>query len=113
MQPYTVAEDYIESAGILLSIGNDKSPMAPSKIYEYMATGKPIIHFYTWENDSCIEPLNKYGNALLISRDDKLIESRLLAFINEAGRLPYKKVAQIFRRATPEYTVNLITEEKE
>lgn len=45
MQPHDVALKYLDNADVLLSIGNKESPMAPSKIYEYISTGKPIIHF--------------------------------------------------------------------
>lgn len=33
-------------ADILLSIGNNTSEFQPSKIYEMISTGKPILHFY-------------------------------------------------------------------
>ena len=62
----------VYGSDVLLSIGNKESPMAPSKIYEYMSTGKPIIHFYFYDGDPCIEPLMQYGNALLIKDNDNM-----------------------------------------
>lgn len=112
MQPYSVASEYIDSAGVLLSIGNAESPMVPSKIYEYMATGKPIIHFYTWDKDSCLEPLRKYGNALIINKEDKQAKEKIIQFINSSTHMPYSTIADIFLLATPEYSLRLFNMEE-
>ena len=108
MQPHDVAIEYLGNADILLSIGNAESPMAPSKIYEYMSTGKPIIHVYTYEKDPCIEPLKKYGNALLLNDEASDMYKKILSFVTEAKELQFERVRELFKTATPEYTVNLI-----
>lgn len=108
MQPHEAALEYIDSADILLSIGNAESPMAPSKIFEYMATGKPIVHTYTYEKDPCLEPLRKYGNALIIKEDDKFDISQLQAFVASPKVVDFQTVAKIFQSSTPEYTTSLI-----
>ena len=54
------------SAVALISIGNKDFPYVPSKIFEYMSTGKPIIHFYHNDDDSCLGYLQRYRNACLI-----------------------------------------------
>ena len=59
-----------EEADVLVSIGNRKSNMVPSKIFEYISTGKRIIHLYSDNNDSCLKYLRKYRNALLV--DEKV-----------------------------------------
>ncbi len=111
MQPHNIAKKYISSADILLSIGNVESPMAPSKIYEYMSTGKPIIHTYTYDKDPCIEPLRKYGNALLLKNTDKNGVKKVLEFINNRSCIQYEEVEKIFIKSTPLYTVSIILEE--
>ena len=50
-KPHSYVEQELFKADMLLSIGNSFSEMCPSKIYEYMSTGKPIIHTYTYEKD--------------------------------------------------------------
>lgn len=110
MQPYDIASEYIRSAGILLSIGNAESPMAPSKIYEYMATGKPIIHFYSWEQDPCLEPLKKYGNALLIKTNEKKAKEQIQEFIQSTRELDFDEVADCFKSSTPEYSANFLAQ---
>lgn len=108
MQPHTIAKEQIESADILLSIGNVESPMAPSKIYEYMSTGKPIIHVYTYDKDPCIKPLQIYGNALLIKEGEINSELKIVEFIKKRKLLRYEEVEGLFRSSTPEYTADIL-----
>lgn len=99
---------YMDDCDVLLSVGNKNSPMVPSKIYEYMATGKPIIHIYYDESDSCIKPLEKYENSLLIRDGDINAEKKILPFLSKLTTLPYKVVKEKFLTSTPEYTINEI-----
>ena len=108
MQSHDIATQYINNADYLLSIGNVESPMAPSKIFEYMATGKPIIHVFSWKYDPCLEPLIQYGNALLINDKEKIDINNVLDFINNSKILSYDKVSNIFRTSTPSYTADLL-----
>ena len=82
--------------------------MAPSKIYEYMSNGKPIIHAYTWEKDPCIEPLMKYGNALLLNAKNDVDINVVSKFIEDCHIIPYSEVKAKFESATPEITADLI-----
>lgn len=108
MQPHDTAMQYIASADVLLSIGNVESPMAPSKIYEYMATGKPIIHTYTYEKDPCLEPLVRYGNALILKNDDNNALEKTLECIGHITILDYEEVECRFLTSTPFFSVDLI-----
>ena len=98
----------IYNADVLLSIGNKESPMVPSKIYEYMSTGKPIIHFYFYDGDPCIEPLKRYGNALLIKDNDKLSKDKIFEFLKNFKQLECKDIEKMFLTSTPKYTVDLL-----
>jgi len=108
MQPHQTAYQYILSADVLLSIGNNDSPMAPSKIYEYMAVGKPIIHFYTYEKDPCLEPLKKYGNALIVKENDADAVEKIRTFLKETRIVGFDSIKDLFLSSTPEYTANII-----
>lgn len=105
---HTAAEKHIAAAAVLLSIGNRESQMAPSKIYEYMATGKPIIHIYSWDGDTCLEPLGKYGNVLIIKDGDLDAVEKITAFLRKAVNIDFETVEQIFYSSTPKYTASLI-----
>lgn len=107
-KPYSVAISYIEKADVLLSIGNADSPMAPSKIYEYMSTGKPIIHIYTYELDPCLGPLKKYTNALIIKNNDQAAVNRVIDFLKNLKNIEFEEIEQIFISSTPMYSTRLI-----
>ena len=47
-------------ADILVNIGNSTSYQLPSKIIEYMATGKPILNLTTIKNDTSSKKLHNY-----------------------------------------------------
>lgn len=108
MQDHATVINYLQSADMLLSIGNKESPMMPSKVFEYISTGKPIIHVYTWEKDPCIEPLVKYGNALLIDENQGIELEKVVEFMNTCKIMSFDKVSKIFDNARPEYTADII-----
>ena len=101
----------INDADILISIGNNNSDMIPSKIFEYMSTGKKIIHFYTSDGDTSLSYLKKYPSSLLIDErgdfDDNCEKINL--FISEERELlNFEAVSSIFTQNKPSYTVNKI-----
>ena len=67
----------LEEMHILLSIGNFNKYQLPSKVIEYISTGKPVIHFAEIENDPVIEISKRYSNLIVISKSsdkDQFIE---------------------------------------
>ena len=62
----------IEQYHALISIGNKNPFQLPSKIVEYISTGKPIIHFSEIENDPVEEVLNKRSNAIILCENSDL-----------------------------------------
>ena len=99
-------------ADILINIGNLVSFQTPGKIFEYMAMGKPIIHFSSIENDSCLEYFKNYPMVLIIKQYEKDIEQHrqeVLSFCKKyAGTtLPFSEV----KKAMPELVSENITKE--
>ena len=99
----------------LLSIGNkltgeDRS--LPSKILEYIAIGKPVIHIYGGENDSAIKYLEKYGLSCILdpAEDLNYNVNKALAFIseNKGKRVSFETVKVMFPENTPDYTASII-----
>ena len=64
----------------LLSIGNLNSSQLPSKVIEYISTGKPVIHFSEIKNDPVINLTNKFQNLIIVNKDSKL--SQILDQLN-------------------------------
>jgi hypothetical protein len=105
----------INNAQVLISIGNKNTDMVPSKTFEYMATGKPIIHFYSNEMDSCLPYYINYPLSLLINEDASLLKEnadRITEFISNAGgkTLQYEEVESMFPLSTPIYTARKFDE---
>ena len=105
---------YINRADFLLDIGNILSGedySLPSKVIDYMATGKPIIHM-DGENDSAIPYLEKYGLAINVpdNFDEAYVEKNVMRFIleNRGRTLQFKEVAKKFPQNLPEYTADII-----
>ena len=55
----------------LLNIGNANPFQLPSKVIEYLSTGKPIIHFSEVYNDSSESILKVRPNTIIISRNSE------------------------------------------
>jgi len=102
-------------ADVLINIGSSVDTMVPSKIFEYMATGKPIISFFRHDTEPSIHYLGHYPLTLLIKEDwDNLHESaRLVAnFIDEykGKAVKYDEVANTFQDNTPEMLARFVLE---
>lgn len=68
--PKNEALNAIVNADILLNNGNISDTQIPSKIFEYISTGKPILSLYTLKNDLCKEILKEYPISLSVSIDE-------------------------------------------
>ena len=55
----------------LLNIGNTNPFQLPSKVVEYLSTGKPIIHFSEINNDSAESILEVRHNTIIISENSE------------------------------------------
>lgn len=103
--------EVLRESAILISIGNSHSKMIPSKTFEYISTGKPIIHFYSSDEDTSILHFERYGNCLLVDTRldlDNNINS-VLAFIeSELKTIDPRKLISLFEKNTTEYTNSII-----
>ena len=104
------AKQVIDKAEILLSIGNKDSDMTPSKIFEYVATGKKIIHFAYDKRDACIPYLNMYPNGLIINMYEEKIENiyKCKIFFESKIILDYNEINNRFMKNSPQYTIDVI-----
>jgi len=105
----------ILGADFLVSFGTAEASMIPSKIFEYISTGKPIIHFYKQVNDVCIQYFERYPLALTIKQDETQLETnaeRVMNFIklNIGKRVKREEIEEYFIMNKPEYTANFINE---
>lgn len=112
-----VSQDVLEKAcmdaDIFLSIGfHHKGTVTsiPSKIFEYMSTGKMILHIYGGENDTAIEYLNKYENAIIIYPDEdiNINAARVVDFYvkHKDTKVDINTLRNLFPMNTPEWTAS-------
>lgn len=95
----------------LLSVGNKDITQFASKNFEYISTGKPIIHFYKSCDDPVNEFLKKYNNSVLISEsiETEHAFSTLNEFINQKHiSYDFDYVENLFKDASPKYTCDQI-----
>ena len=101
------------SSGALLNIAEFEGKQISSKIYEYMALGKPIVHVYTAEHDVNVAYLDRYPLALCLRAEPESLErnARLLALwlLWSSGRVvSFEDVREACRDLTPEYVTQQI-----
>lgn len=102
-------------ADVLVSIGNRLTGTdysLPSKIIDYIATGKPILHISGGSNDSAISYLERYDLACIIDPNDVLDENvrKVITFVkkNKGRVIPFDKIFKEFYHNSPDYTARII-----
>ncbi|MFA6711486.1 MAG: glycosyltransferase [Candidatus Caldatribacteriota bacterium] len=109
---YSKGQEALEQAEFLISIGNAKSEMVPSKIFEYIAFGKPIIHFYSFAGDPVLAFLGRFPLALAVDTNQNVEENAgiIKRFIetNMGKRVDHAMIESVFLSNTPKYSVDLI-----
>lgn len=103
---YCKAQEIMMEADILINLGNNKSSMVPSKIFEYMSLGKPIISTYCIDDEPSITYLEKYPLALLLDERNEDIfsaakKTELFIKENMYRQIPYNLVEDKFKLNTP------------
>lgn len=99
------AERVRQRADVLLSIGNSDYSQIPSKLIEYIASGKLIIHFSIDDNDPAIKLLEQYHNKIIVSMSHEVEIDKLEKQIFEMykTKMLYSDIEQIYHQANPEY----------
>lgn len=89
---HTNALQFMKQSDFLINIGSQISTQIPSKIFEYMSTGNPIISFYKDVNEPSLSYLRKYPHALLIEESVDRIEENKKKIINFIDKYRGKRV---------------------
>lgn len=97
----------MKSIDFLLNLGNSTNTV-PSKLINYIATGKPIIHLYSSQTDPCIHYMDKYQN--LYVDNMKIIDiDKLKNFLEKNANRTLDKtiIKEKFVTCSPKYTVDI------
>lgn len=112
--PSDLVENVLYDANFLVAVGNSVSNQIPSKVFEYLSYGKPIIYFFDDKDDLNIETLKKYPYSICINQNDLTTEAsvaKLKSFceINKNKILRFEQISELYFDALPEYTAQIIT----
>jgi hypothetical protein len=89
----------ISASDCLLNIGNASKYQLPSKLIEYVSTGKPILNFASIDGDTSIKFLENYSSKLtidtsLIHKDDINIIIALASFLTNLPQVNSEEVSR-------------------
>lgn len=98
----------LANADILVNIGNSMLNQVPSKLFEYISYGKPIINICKNRNCPTLHYLEKYKYALNLFEEDDIFEEQvkmLNDFIleNHKNRMTADEIMEAFETCTPQY----------
>ncbi len=105
--PKPEADAAVWNADILINLGDAQGKQVSSKVFEYMATGKPIVHLAYVPDDAVTSILAKYPLALCLVQDQCRFKENVrlfLEFITTRRRdmLNFETVKAIYPEALPE-----------
>lgn len=121
MQPAAVAYGAMASAHILVNLGNSNPQMLPSKLFDYISIGKPILNLCIVSDCPSLSIIEKYPlhkNILCEEFQMTTCHKDLEDFIlgNAGKHIDFSQVIQLFRSYTPEYLrhifEDIVTNEK-
>lgn len=99
---------FMQNSDFLINIGNTVNNQVPSKLFDYISTGLPIINICKSRNCPTIPYLNKYGLAISIIEDEEKLNEQceiLEKFIhdNVGRRIQFEYIKEAFNENTAEY----------
>lgn len=104
--PEQAAINAMLDATILVNIGNTVKNQFPSKLFDYIGTGKPILNLIKYASCPTRDCLSSYPDALTID-ETMPITSQTVEAVREfcerprAGRVPFSAIEQLYRAYTP------------
>ena len=113
--PFEEAQAAIEDADILVNIGNLILNQLPSKLFEYISSGKPIVNVCTSHECPSIPYMERYQLAInLFACDENLEEQAAMLehfiFENAGKRLAPEQILREFPECTAAYCAKVIAD---
>ena len=103
----------LSTSYMLLNVGNTNTTQQPSKVLEYISYRKPILFFFTDEDDSSFRFFKGYPDVcnINVKGDKKENADHLVDFINsEHEEIKYEDIIKEseLKKCTPEYLKSII-----
>ncbi len=106
---HDTALQYLAQADVLINIGNTNPNMTPSKIFEYMSFGKPIVSTQAVEQEPSRRYLERYPKALILdesmSAEEAAMKIREFVRSCQGQTIDVEQVRQMFYANTPDAMV--------
>lgn len=109
MQPPAVSYGAMAAADVLVNIGNTNPEMLPSKLFDYISAGKPIVNVYLDKGCPSLEILKGYPFALNLFWDGngytagQTKEFEVFCRRSKGKALPFERVEQLYASYTPSH----------
>ena len=86
-------EKMVDSLHCLLSIGNLNPAQLPSKVIEYISTGKPVLHFVEIQDDPVLKIADEFNNLILINKNSNIaaVEKQLSNIFTNVNKFDVEK----------------------
>lgn len=97
-----------EEADVLLNVSNTVTNQMPSKIFEYIGSGKPIINIYFSDNDPTLEYMNKYPKVFNLKAGEKINIKDFNNFLQDTEPIPPQELRIIYKNELSENVLNNI-----
>lgn len=102
------ADELLREADILVHQGNKVPDLMPSKILDYISSGKPILNIYSIDDCPTLPYMEKYDMCLNIKEGAEMTDELLDAVYrfcqeNKGKRIPFAEIKEKYMDCTPEY----------
>ena len=94
-----------DSADILINVGNTCVNQMPSKVFEYISSGKPILNIYFNDKELAMKYLRKYPCILNVRSDENISSSQLDDFCKKSRLIPAEEIKKIYNDSLSENVI--------
>lgn len=103
-----IADDYLKKADILVHVGNKRSNIMPSKILDYISTGKPILNICKIHDCPTLALMKNYSLGMILFEDEGLndnVAKRVDEFCKKSigQNIPFDTIHEMYYKYTPEF----------
>ena len=106
--PPAEADALLTQADVLVHVGNNIDTAMPSKILDYISSGKPILNICKIRTCPTIPLMERYPMGMTIFEDEgisELVSERVNEFCekNKGKQVPYEEIERLYPECTIEY----------
>lgn len=106
------AMEMLQSADFMINLNNSVSNQLPSKLFQYISLGKPIINICKIANCPSLSYISKYDNALTIFEKEKieLAAEKVIAFTktNKEKKLSWETIENVYKKNSFDYAASCL-----